>query len=75
MNDVVICKNTISLSVFRVNVSIAVQEILVGPVACLGRAAGSKNDYFCKPPNHVPGSPQAFILLAKPFEYMREHKY
>jgi len=56
-------------------VSIAVQEILVGPVACLGRAAGSKNDYFCKPPNHVPGSPQAFILLAKPFEYMREHKY
>jgi len=31
-----------SLSVFRVYVSIAVHEILVGPAACLGGAAGSK---------------------------------
>jgi hypothetical protein len=54
MNDVVICTNTMSLSVFRVNVSIAVQVILVGPAACLGGTVGSKNVYLCKPPNHVP---------------------
>jgi hypothetical protein len=75
MHDVVICTNAMSLSVFRVNVSIAVPETLVGPAACLGRAAGGKNAYFCKPPNHVSRSPQAFTLLAKPFEHMREHNY
>jgi hypothetical protein len=74
MNDVVICANTMSLSVFRVNVSVAVQEILVCLAACLGGTAGGTYAYLCKEPNHVPKGPQAFTLLAKPFEHMREHK-
>jgi hypothetical protein len=72
MNDVVICTNTMSLSVFHVNVSLAVQENLVGPAACLCWVAGSKNAYFCKPPNHAPRCPRASTLLAK---HMHQHKY
>lgn len=60
MNDVVICTNTLSLTVSRVSVSIAVQVILVGPAACLGGTVVSKNAYLCRPPNHVPRRPQAF---------------